>query len=150
MGRLFRRTDIVAGTVLVVLALLSLFEAINYDLGTLRSMGPGYFPVALSLVILACGIATIAGGFADRHDILALPPGTIRAMSATLASMCVFALTVERFGLIPAVFTTTLIASLASKEARPAGILTLATGLSVAIYLIFSLGLNFQVPAFNF
>jgi hypothetical protein len=60
-------TDRVAGTALVLIALLALADSRGLPLGTLRNPGPAYMPVLLAggLLVLGALIAT-AGGRAPR------------------------------------------------------------------------------------
>lgn len=60
-----------------------------------------------------------------------------RPCGAIVASVLVFAVLIERGGLIPAVILTVLVASQASRELRPRGALLLALGLAAFVSLIF-------------
>jgi membrane protease YdiL (CAAX protease family) len=62
---------------------------------------------------------------------------SIRACLAIVASVLVFALLIERGGLIPAVMLTVLVASQASRKLRRRDALLLAIGLAAVVSLIF-------------
>ena len=55
-------TDRVAGGALALLGVLVIVESRGLPLGTLRTPGPAFVPVALALVLLAFGVAIIALG----------------------------------------------------------------------------------------
>jgi hypothetical protein len=55
-------TDRVAGTVLVLVALLALVDSRGLPLGTLRSPGPAYMPVLLAGALLVLGAIIAATG----------------------------------------------------------------------------------------
>lgn len=55
-------TDRVAGGALALFALVVLVESRKLPLGTLRTPGPAYMPVALALMLLLCGIVVLVLG----------------------------------------------------------------------------------------
>jgi hypothetical protein len=59
------RTDRVAGSALVLLGLLVLWESRALPFGSLTSPGPAFAPVALALVLAAFGAAIALGGGAS-------------------------------------------------------------------------------------
>lgn len=59
----FKR-DYYAGALMVLLGLIAANDGTHYPIGTLRQMGPGYFPIALGMLLIVLGmlIAGTAGG----------------------------------------------------------------------------------------
>ena len=45
--------DVLGGILFVVLGIAVAFQSVKYEVGTLHSMGPGFFPLALGLVLAA-------------------------------------------------------------------------------------------------
>jgi putative tricarboxylic transport membrane protein len=82
----------------------------SYPVGTLGDMGPGYFPLMVSLATAAMGVITLV-------EVATSPSATLhvswRAILFTVASILSWALLAERFGLIPASLALILLASLA-------------------------------------
>lgn len=56
------RDDLLAGAIFVALGGAFAYTASTYDVGSLRAMGPGYFPLALGLVLAALGVVIMAVG----------------------------------------------------------------------------------------
>jgi len=139
--------DIVGGLLLVFLGLVFAgYAYVQYDLGTLRRMGPGMFPVMLG------GTLALLGVF---HTIPALTrPGVmpeIRIFSPlfVLAGCAVFALTLLAFGLVPAVIAITVVSSMAELEIRPLRLVLLSAALSLIAWLIFGIGFGLNLPMFR-
>jgi hypothetical protein len=70
------RDDLLAGVIFVALGGGFAYTASTYEVGSLRAMGPGYFPLALGLVLAALGVVIMAGGLIRlrREAALGSPP----------------------------------------------------------------------------
>lgn len=138
----------IAGGLLVAAfgAAAGLYSLAHYRLGTVTSMGPGMFPTALGVLLALGGLGIALGGATRRGypvDARILTPVII------LVSISVFALMIEPFGLIPSVFSASVIACLAELRVRPVTKLVLGTVLSALTWLIFIVGLRLTIPAFD-
>lgn len=142
-----RREDIIAGVVTTGLGVFIFTEAVGYRLGTVSSMGPGYFPMLLAACMCGLGVLLIAlsepqveesaSHFADKR-------GVIMVTAAFFA----FALLIERAGLVPAVFLAVFLSALANKATGLMTAILLATGTAGACWVIFSIALGLQIKAF--
>src|SRR5262245_66039016 len=93
--------DLLAGCLFVVFGAAFLYVAQDYPLGSARRMGPAYFPVALSLVLIGIGLVTLARAF-----VVPGPPIrdiALKALALVTAAIVLFGLLVQRAGLGPAV-----------------------------------------------
>jgi hypothetical protein len=137
--------DIVAGGLMVALGAFVLWEAINYNLGTARSMGPGYFPTALGMILVAigAGIVLVDGRRTDGER--TFPQLLPRPLIAISLAIIVFALTIQRFGLVPAVMLAVLISSGAERGRHWPSTVMLAAVLAAGSALIFPVALQLQV-----
>lgn len=136
--------DLLAGCLFLAFGAAFLLLAQGYDLGTARSMGPGYFPAALSLLLMVIGAATVV-----RSLIVPGPPVRDiagRALALVTAGIVLFGLLVERAGLGLAVAALVLAAAPASRNARPLSALLLAMGLAAFCIVVFVKGLGLQFP----
>ncbi|GHC51018.1 tripartite tricarboxylate transporter TctB family protein [Neogemmobacter tilapiae] len=142
------RTDAAAGILFIAFGLLFGVQSLGMELGTAFRMGPGYFPLVLSGVLILLGLAiliiafkkvsaTEMGGFAWRGMLFILPAPVF------------FGLTVRGLGFVPAIFLTTLIAGLASLKMKPQWALVLAFGVTVFSTLVFSYGLGLPFRRFG-
>ncbi|MBS3669988.1 tripartite tricarboxylate transporter TctB family protein [Vreelandella boliviensis] len=136
--------DIIGGVAMLSIGLFAaLYAGNHYDAGTLNRMGPGYFPVALGILLALLGVA-IATPALFRH-------GTTidvdwRTAMLVIVSIGLFGTLLSTLGLIPATFLASLLALVADRRlswCRRAGI---ATGVALVTWLIFRAGLGMLLP----
>ncbi|QUS37316.1 tripartite tricarboxylate transporter TctB family protein [Falsirhodobacter algicola] len=124
-------------------AAVAAHAAAHYDIGSLRRMGPGFFPVVLGVALVALGalIALPALRRAGERR-----PFAWREALAVTAALLVFALLMERAGLIVATALSALIAS--SVAPRPGLVWrgVLAAIIAFVTWAIFSLALGLSIP----
>jgi hypothetical protein len=141
-------TELVAGFLVAAVGLAVLLAAMPLSMGTARAMGPGFVPVSMGiiLILLGAGIVFVEGrrGIAERPEMPALRP-----LIFIPAAVIVFAVTVQRFGMIPSVFLTTFISTLADPASPLVRSLIVAAVLAVLAQLVFGWGLGFQVRAWT-
>lgn len=115
----------------------------HYDMGSLRRMGPGFFPVTLGLMLAMLG-ALIAVPTARR-------PGRRRPFAwpetiAVIAALLTFGLLLERLGVLLATAATVLIASSVAPRSGLGWRLVLTLSVMVLVWLVFVRGLNMSLP----
>lgn len=96
------------------IALFGLFVAymgFQLSLGTVRRIGPGFFPAGLGIIICVLALLT-----AFERETVNFPKGSLRALIFIALAILVFALTVERLGLIVAVAGLVLLTALAHRR----------------------------------
>jgi hypothetical protein len=119
-------------------------NALGLDIGTTFRMGPGYFPLVLSGLLVLLGVVIMVQ--AMRIGSEPLGPIAWRGMAFILPAPIFFGLTVRGLGFVPAIFLTALIAAFASHKMKPLMAIVLAallTAFSVAVFS-YALGLPFQ------
>jgi hypothetical protein len=109
-----RYEDVIAGFALIALATFGLWASRTYAVGTLKSMGPGWFPRATCLVIMALGSALALTNLLKPHN---MPPEKItlkmRPMLLFTAAYVSFGLILSVVGLLPAILIVIVISGLA-------------------------------------
>lgn len=145
-----RGPDLVAGLAVIAVGAAILLIGADYSTGTLRRMGPGYFPRLLGIAIVILG-ALIASPLATRVGTRAESTGGWLSVSLLVAGFIAFALLVEPAGLVPATFAAVFLAAMADAKMRrkPLHAVLLAALTSLACYLIFVLALGLQMTAFG-
>ncbi|WP_312468681.1 MULTISPECIES: tripartite tricarboxylate transporter TctB family protein [Brucella] len=139
--------DIVGGILLVALGLaFSWYAAANYELGTLRRMGPGMFPTSLGVVLAGFGLVIAIPAF-FRPGVM--PEIRVWTPIYVLLGVGAFALTIRPFGLIPAVLSVVVISSLAELRVKPLSLTILSTALCLIAWLVFRVGLGLPVAMFR-
>ncbi len=143
--------DLVAGAILMLLGVfVALYAERHYAVGNAERMGPGFFPVVLAWIL--AGLGLIIALLALRKTVHVLHPPRLapRSLVAVLASVAAFSLLVAPFGLIPATFALAFVAALAGREFVPRRTVLLGISLGVLAWLIFTVGLQMNIPAFSF
>jgi len=158
--------DTLGGLLMIALGLAAAVIGRGYDLGTLRQMGAGWFPVALGVLLAALGLGVILTGrpvqdalapdtaltpeTADRTALQtdgdgSAGPSPLRSLFFVLASIGAFALLIPVLGLILTVPISVALASMADPKSRPVPVLLLGLGLAALTSAIFVLGLGLQM-----
>ncbi|MBI3506787.1 MAG: tripartite tricarboxylate transporter TctB family protein [Proteobacteria bacterium] len=148
MGSRLLRAETLAGGLFVLCGALAVALAWDYPMGDMRRMGPGWVPSALgwALVVLGGGIG--AAGFFARAG-AAMPERDTRPLTWLLLGVAAFALLLEHFGLVAAIFACVGVARLAERPYRPVETLALAAFLAALGAGIFVLGLGLPIPLFG-
>ena len=144
MGGIGNKQEFLSGLTLVSFGVAGLVIARNYPMGTAFRMGPGYFPVMLSGLLIAIGLIVALGALRSGQG--ALPRIAWRPLIVVTAATVLFGLLINRAGLLLA----TLIMTGVSRVARPGypwgETVILAVALSAMCAAIFHFGLKVQMP----
>jgi hypothetical protein len=130
------RKDVFAGLLFAAIGLTTVIVASEYPLGTMRSIGPGYFPIMIGvlLALLGAGVALQGMSFSGAAD----PAGehaaaraeeaaaraeeddgiAVRPLIMITVAVVAFGLMVRPLGLAVATVTLVTLASLAGREFR--------------------------------
>ena len=141
--------DFIGGLLAVALGLSAFAEASQYPIGSLLRMGPGFFPCLIGILIAALGVFLLAGAWRPRPHSLPLEV-RFRSVFALGGGILLFALLLERAGVLPAAATLVLVSSLAERRWRPWRAVLLALVLSAFVYVIFVVLLQIPVAAVKF
>jgi uncharacterized BrkB/YihY/UPF0761 family membrane protein len=136
--------DILGGLAMAAIGgAVALYSLANYDFGTLRQMGPGFFPTSLGTILAVLGLLITIPAWtrAGTPQSFALPE-TVAILSAIL----LFGFGLERLGLILTTAGAVLIASLPAPRKGWLWRLVLAVVVTAVTWIIFKLGLNMTMP----
>ena len=137
--------DLWAGMMFFIIGSGAIFMAWNYPFGSIRRMGPGYFPVVLSVILIAFGIYIMLRGLRKSEKILGI--WSIRALIVLPFSMAMFGTLMDHTGFFPALIALIFVSAASGKDfkLKEASLLALILGvLSVAVF-IWGLGLPFPL-----
>lgn len=115
----------------------------HYDLGSLRQMGPGAFPLALGLALAALGLIVALPGLRRAGDAAPIEPWVAVAV---LASILAFGLGLRPLGLVVASLVGVLVATLPATQRGWAWRLGLAAAVTLLTVLVFRAGLQMSLP----
>ncbi len=130
--------DLLSGLIFIGIGLAFGYASLGYDIGTALRMGPGYFPIVLSGILVALGaIIVIHGLFFSESDETPVGGAPWLALVLILGALVFFGVTARGLGLVPALFVTAFMSALASKRTGVLGALVLAAGLALICWVIF-------------
>lgn len=136
--------DILGGLILAAIgAGAVVWAAMYYDMGTLRRMGPGFFPVVLGAALFLLGLVVALPALGRAADAPKIEPGTA---AAVLAAILIFAFGLSRLGLAGATAATVLVATLPAPRKGWVWRVLLAVAVTTLTVLVFSLGLQMTLP----
>src|SRR3989442_1743745 len=143
-----RRVKEYAGSGLIVLiGLGALAEGSRYSVGSLRAMGPGFFPVALGILLIVIGVLLFIGariaGPTDHEK--PLPPEW-RGWILICLGVIAFAVLGRYGGLVPATFAIVFISALGERQNTIRSAALLALAMVVFAVVVFSWALNLPFP----
>jgi hypothetical protein len=137
--------DLCAGLLFVFFGALALYLARAYPFGTAMRMGPGYFPTILGGILALLGAAILLKGLLVRGP--AIGTFALVPLVLILSAVALFAVTVERFGILVAVALAVVVSALPSGQFRwgeVAALLVVMAALAVGLFT-YGLGLPFKV-----
>ena len=108
--------DLYLGLLLLLISAVALWYVSGLEIGTVRRMGSGFFPMILALILAGFGLTLAIKGLVAVG--VSVGPMSLRPVVAILLSFIVFALLIDRVGLICAIFAQIAVAHFASDETK--------------------------------
>ena len=147
MARSINWLQVGAALLLGLFGLYVIVQGSGYEMGSLRRMGPGFFPVMIGSVLLLFAVLLVLEVWheekTERNFWIPRPILTISA------GFVAFAALLERAGLVPATLALVVLVSLAEKPVRPVAAVAIAVALSVLGVLVFIYGFGIPAAAFE-
>src|SRR5205814_8552659 len=132
---------------MVLIGAIAINEGRGYQLGTLQKMGPGYFPVALGVILIFLGMliaGTASTGGNEEQE--AMPHAEWRGWFCIIAGPLLFVVLGKYFGLLPATFACVFVSALGDRETTLKGAVVLSAGVTIFGILLFSYVLKISMP----
>jgi hypothetical protein len=134
------RTELLSGLLFTGFGLFVAVNAYRYDLGTVRILGPGAFPLALSVILVIIGVATILRAvLVEPGEAIAFQP---RPLALILLAVGLFGLGIGWLGLFPALALLVVLGRLAGGNASWREALAMVIVYSALAYVVFAMGLG--------
>jgi hypothetical protein len=137
------KTDLLAGAVIVAIGGWFAVGALDYRMGTVVRMGPGFVPFGLGLIGVVLGLLIMLASLGRRG---ALPSFEWRAAVPVLTAIAVFALVLPWVGLVPATVASVLVSSFASPTSTVRETLAVATAVAILVWVGFVILLAMPIP----
>jgi hypothetical protein len=143
----FDTTNAICGALLTAAGAFFAFQSLGLEIGTALRMGPGYFPLVLSTVLILLGIVILVQAVRVQGE--PIGPLAWRGMLFILPAPVFFGLTVRGLGFAPALFLTAFIACFASRRMNVVFAVILSLLLTAFSIAVFSYGLGLPFERFG-
>lgn len=145
------KQDAWASGLLCALGLGVVLQGSTYTMGSLSRMGPGYFPVALGVLLIFLGLLCLfsSGLSEDDEEDDHMGPPEWRGWLCIISGVFAFIVLGKYGGLVPATLTLVFISALGDRTHTLLSALALSIFVTLIGVLIFSWGLELQFPLFR-
>ena len=134
----------------------TILKSLDYNLGTLSRMGPGYFPLLLGGTLVVLGLLALITPDTGRFPATDEEPGLLRSRLrshlrpwlAVTVGMLTFVIVGGAGGLVPGTFSLVFISALGDRQNSIRNCFWLAAGVTAAAVVVFHYGLRMQFPLF--
>ena len=150
--------DHLGALMLVLLGAGILALGLGYKMGSLNSMGAGFIPVVLGVLMVVVGLAIgITAAPAGQRPMVNPLPGhgahgkgiDVRGWLSILGGVVSFVVLGEYGGLVPAAFASVFISASGDRTSTVKTSAALAAILTVFCVIVFHYGLSLQLPLFQ-
>jgi hypothetical protein len=136
--------DLWTGIIYIIVGLAAIIIARDYGMGTPRKMGPAFFPVILSVLLIVIGIISLVRSFVRPGT--AVGRFTFRGMLLVTGATVLFGMIIRGAGMIVAMPLLVIVSAYASKQFGWRTSIFLAIGITAFCILIFLKGLGIPLP----
>lgn len=140
-----RNQDLVAGGLFALIGIATSLSSLGYALGTMRRMGPGYFPLLLGILLALLGATLMVQAWRKGAD-EPVEWGSIRPPLFVLGGLALFGLSLPKAGFVVANALFIGFTSYAGREFSLRESVLLACALTAMAIIVFVIGLNLQIP----
>jgi putative tricarboxylic transport membrane protein len=143
-NELMNNKRFLTGLMFLVIGGVAIWMAQDYPVGSALRMGPGYFPIVLSGIMILFGIYELVLGIMRSDPV----KGTwsLRALIILPLAAVVFGVLMEHGGFIPALIALIFLSAAASNEFKFVEVLISAVVLTVCSVGLFIYGLGLPYP----
>lgn len=138
--------DFWAGLMFCIIGAVALFVGQGYPFGTTLLMGPGYFPIVLSGLMILCGLIIMLKGLRQSEKIQG--NWSFRALILLPVSLVIYGILMKLTGFIPALIALIFISAASGREFKVKKVLLLTVVLVGISWCLFVWGLGLPFPLF--
>lgn len=142
------RKDFLGGLLILVCGLATGVQASEYAVGSLRRMGPGFFPLALGVILGVTGVLLMVNARAPDSVPDRLAPEW-RGWLCICAGIAAFVVLGQWGGLIPATFAVVFVSALGDRQNTVGGAAVLGVVMTAACVAVFWWLLQVPFPLFR-
>jgi hypothetical protein len=138
--------DFASGILFIVAGAAFAFLARSYRMGTASSMGPGYFPFWLGILLALLGGVVVMQSLSRKGVADRIPRWDAKTLLWVLGSVVLFGLLLQPLGLVLSLVVLVLVSSMASHEFSWKGAIGTAIVMVLMSLAAFVYGLKLQFP----
>jgi hypothetical protein len=135
--------DFLSGLMFIGFGLVALYFGRHLALGTAVRMGPGWVPHMLSYILLGLGLLICAIALFTGGDLVERP--NLKPIALVTISIVLFAVLLERTGMLPALAALVLVSSLGGDEFKVTEVIGNIVVLAILCIIVFKLGLGMNI-----
>jgi len=139
----FPTKDFLSGLMFIAFGLVALYFGRHLALGTAVRMGPGWVPHMLAYILLGLGFLICLVAFFTVGELVERPK--LKPIALVTLGIVLFALMLERTGMVPALAVLVLVASLGGDEFKVIEVIGNIVVLSVLCIIVFKVGLGMNI-----
>jgi hypothetical protein len=136
--------DFLAGLFYILIGASGWYMALDYPFGSALRMGPGYFPIVLSVTMIVFGVVIMLMGV--KNNVQLKGTWSIRALIVLPIATAVFGWMMEEAGFIPAMAVLIPLSAASGREFNWKEIALLTIGLTILCTIMFIWGLGLPYP----
>lgn len=145
-AKFYRTPDGQSGIFFTVFGAFVAWQSMQYPLGRLSQMGPGFFPLILGCLMAFVGLVVIANAIRESSEqVESFQWRSAIVITAAILASGALLLTAGLFVAIPVLV---LVASLAARKSRWTSVVISAVVLTLMAWLIFIVGLDLRIPLY--
>jgi hypothetical protein len=147
-GVKMRNGELLSGAIPMVLGVVCLVGSRNLHFGTLTHMGPGFVPISLSVLLFLFGVLILIRGLRSTTT---SPPQwpALRPLIAISACPVLFALLIERAGLVISIIAVCVAARMAVPVTKNWEIVLVPAGTAAFCVGVFVIIMDLPLPVFG-
>jgi putative tricarboxylic transport membrane protein len=139
--------DFWCGLLLLAIAAIFVLGLFRLPIGTAFRMGPGYFPMVLTILLAILGVAILINGLRlEGPPVAAIP---LRELLLIALPIVFFGLTLRGLGLVPSLTITVFATTLAARGWRAGAAVSTTLVLVAGCIAIFAFGLRLPLSLFG-
>lgn len=139
--------DFWAGATFFITGVFAIVIAWGYPIGTTLRMGPGYFPVVLSGIMIVFGLVIMIKGLYRSEKIQG--GWSVRALTLLPLSLILFGVLMRHAGFLPAMVMLIFGSAAAGREFKLWEVLLLTGLLTLLSWFVFVWGMGLPYPLFR-
>ena len=144
--KLRNNKDFLGGLLLVVFGAVGFYMALDYPFGSALRMGPGYFPRALSGIMVVFGLFIALRGLRVREKVEGV--WGWKPLAIITVAFWIYGWSMDRIGFVPSLVILIILAAWAGHEFRLREVAILTVLLTVFAWAVFIYGLGLPYSLF--